>query len=167
MPRCSSTTYSFWISSSTSWSRPSDTAPATPPPPPRSRRSALAVSARGRPPPHHHLTGEARVQLHVRAPLRGEILRYQHHGSNDLRPGVARDQDATMPDFQEHATAREPPRAGDGLKQRRIHRLDQRQHAYHSRIPARRDRQGQSPPPPGPREPATPRVHPPETSPRP
>jgi len=87
------------------------------------------------------LAGEAGVQLHVRTPPRGEILRYQHHGPNDLRPGVAPDQHATRPDFQEHATAREFPRTGDGLKQRRIHRLDQRQHSHHARIPARHDRQ--------------------------
>src|SRR5467141_2133716 len=105
----------------------------TPPPP--------ALTAPGRLAAHHYLAGEAGVQLPVGTSLRREILRYQHHGPYDLRPGVASDQHAARPDFQEHATARESPRAGDTLKQRRIHRLDQRQHRHHSRIPARDDRQ--------------------------
>src|SRR5213596_3389712 len=76
----------------------------------------LTAPARGRPPSHHHLAREAGVELHVGTPLRGEILRHQHHRPYDLRPRVAPQQHAMRPDFQEHATARERPRAGDGLK---------------------------------------------------
>src|SRR5207244_1135105 len=77
--------------------------------------------------PHDHLPGEARVELRVGPPFRREILRYGYHRPNDLQPGVAPHQHTTGPRFQEHVAARHDARGSDRLKQRRIHRLDQRQ----------------------------------------
>src|SRR2546430_789259 len=69
--------------------------------PATSSRSRLTPHPRrgipGRPAPHDHLAREAGVELRVGAPLRGEILRDQHHGPDHLRPGVATQQHVTRP----------------------------------------------------------------------
>src|SRR5207247_978537 len=86
--------------------------PVTAPPAP----SATAIAGR-RLAPYDHRLREAGVQLHVGASLRSQILRDQRHGPNDLRPGVASQQDVAGPQFQQHVPARRTARAGDRLKQ--------------------------------------------------